>query len=129
MLNSILRYFRTLPCCARRRRCRTQPTRACKLQLEALEDRCLPSYAAIDLGTLPGYETSEAKDINAAGHVVGNATDSDTHTEHAFFWDESNGMIDLGTLGGSRTFAYAMNDAGQVVGKSQTGAMDAFGNP
>jgi len=29
-------------------------------------------------------------------------------------------MVDLGTLGGTNSFAYAVNDQGQVVGNSQT---------
>jgi uncharacterized membrane protein len=29
-------------------------------------------------------------------------------------------MVDLGTLGGRNSFAYALNDQGQVVGRSQT---------
>jgi len=34
---------------------------------------------------------------------------------HAYTWDATNGLRDLGTLGGD-SFAYAINDSGAVVG-------------
>ena len=36
----------------------------------------------------------------------------------AFVWDAQNGIKDLGTLGGTTTIAYGINDASQVVGRS-----------
>src|SRR5204862_544099 len=44
---------------------------------------------------------------------------------HAFSWTREGGMIDLGTLGGSYSFAGAVNDSGQIVGDSAI----ATGNP
>lgn len=38
---------------------------------------------------------------------------------HAFWWTQSCGTIDLGTLGGTASFAQAVNARGQVVGRSQ----------
>lgn len=71
-----------------------------------------------DLGTLGGYN-SRAMGINNAGQVVGCADVSlnDRVPSHAFLWTQSGGMQDLGSLGGG-SCAFAINDAGQVVGYS-----------
>ena len=47
---------------------------------------------------------------------------------HAFLWTAEDGMIDLGTLGGTRSYARGINDLGQVVGESSmaTGGAHAF---
>jgi probable HAF family extracellular repeat protein len=38
--------------------------------------------------------------------------------QHAFIWDSTTGMTDLGALGGSTSNALGINDSGQVVGFS-----------
>ena len=78
----------------------------------------------IDLGILgelfPGFGFSGASDINELGHVVGVTSVGGGFEQHAFLWTPSGGMIDLGTLGGPNSSARAINDAGQVVGRSDT---------
>jgi len=83
-------------------------------------------YTITDLGTLGGTE-SRAASINNRGQVVGISHTPDNSAIHAFIW--SNGMMtDLGTLPGeAHSFAYGINEGGQVVGDSWTsGAGRAF---
>lgn len=78
------------------------------------------------LGTLPGLDYSSTFDINNVGQIVG----------HSFIlgpgggsrgWIYENGnLTDLGTLGGNRSSAYAINDEGQVVGWAQTDNPESY---
>jgi len=72
----------------------------------------------INIGTL-GFGGSSPSDINNKGQVVGSLLQEKGYlSNHAFFWDESEGMIDIGTLSGDYAEAAAINDAGLVVGLS-----------
>jgi len=85
-----------------------------------------------DLGTLPGGADAQATSINEAGQVAGVSYTSSAPspacanqtynalllTTGSFLWDEENGMVDLGSLGGTCTLAIGLNKRGQVVGKS-----------
>jgi probable HAF family extracellular repeat protein len=77
-----------------------------------------------DLGTLGGIQ-SRALGINDAGQAVGVSYSTD-HTEAYAFRTTANGPIvpgadgsDLGSLGGTLSFAYGINNSGQAVGYSK----------
>ena len=82
-----------------------------------------------DIGTLPGGTDAVALLVNEGGQIVGQSYTGDSVpppnpvcadfplTLHGFLWDNGK-MVDLGTLGGSCTFTYALNNRGQVVGQS-----------
>jgi len=70
--------------------------------------------AMIDLGTLG--DQSYANDINDEGQVVGISQIG--NLSHATLWADGQ-ITDLGTLGGSNSYVYRINNAGQAVGQSQ----------
>jgi probable HAF family extracellular repeat protein len=77
-----------------------------------------PRYEIIDLGTLGGGD-SGANAINEGGQVVGWSKGGDYSESHAFFWDPTNGMVDLGVLPDTEcSYASALNDFGVIVGSS-----------
>jgi len=75
-----------------------------------------------DLGFL-GNDYSYAMSMNGSGQVVGRSFRSSfagscsNDCFRAFLYDSTNGMKDLGTLGGDSR-AWGINDSGQVVGNS-----------
>jgi probable HAF family extracellular repeat protein len=84
-----------------------------------------------DLGTLGTGTDAVALLINERGEVLGvSYVDSNpsafcsgvqigfNFTTGSFIWDKENGMQDIGTLGGTCTVAYDLNNRGQVVGQS-----------
>ena len=93
-----------------------------------------------DLGTLrQDLRSTIAYDINNAGQVVGRAFTANTqispptdpeYFSRAFLWAPGQGMRDLGDLGGGHSIAYAINDAGQVVGRSWLSRfIEGYGQP
>jgi len=84
----------------------------------------------IDLGTLPGacgcYTFESATGINNSGQIVGNSDYQNSFgSSHPFLYSGGT-MIDLGTLPDTyapTSYAYSLNDTGQVAGWSNTGSV------
>lgn len=72
------------------------------------------------LGTLPNENYSDARAINDSGQVVGNSFSTTSDNRGAFIYTAGVGMKSLGTLGGSTSYAYGINNSSQVVGVSDT---------
>jgi len=81
------------------------------------------------LGQLPGGLESEALGVSADGTVVVGTAINSNGFRRAFRWTESDGMQDLGTLGGVLSIGNAVSADGQtIVGYSsnQRGQLVAF---
>jgi probable HAF family extracellular repeat protein len=74
------------------------------------------------LGTIPGGIFSIANAINNFGEVIGYSSVNPSISDcvHGMHWTSKTGMQDLGTLGGSCSYAEGINDLGQIVGASNT---------
>jgi probable HAF family extracellular repeat protein len=86
-----------------------------------------PGQGILTLGELKDRDTW-ARGLNDLGHVVGSATDDiDSDRGLAFLWTPELGMRDLNDLvdasaaGWTLTEAWAINNAGQIVGFGQHG--------
>src|SRR5688572_4685055 len=66
--------------------------------------------------TLPGGSFSRGSDLNESGQVTGGANTADG-AFHAFLWDGTR-MRDLGALGGTSSFGFAIITLGQVTGSA-----------
>ena len=79
-----------------------------------------PAYRVVDLGFLPGGpDASWATRVNDAGQVIGQSGGVyPAGKEWGFIWDSTNGMVNLGSFGGSYADAFGFNNNGVVVGES-----------
>src|SRR5690606_4333670 len=72
-----------------------------------------------DLGTLPGDVHSIGFEVNDAGQVAGQSSDSSHSTFEAFLWDPTTGMQGLGTVPNDQSSGgFGLNAFGHVVGWS-----------
>ena len=70
---------------------------------------------------------SYAQNLNITGLIVG-AADRGSGLTRAVYWDSSDQIFDIGTLGGTSGWAQAINDANVIVGFSNNGTANrAFG--
>jgi probable HAF family extracellular repeat protein len=81
------------------------------------------------LPALPGSDvelSSGAIAINNSGQIVGvSPASGGAFASHAVLWSAAGAIQDLGTLGGTNSAAIDINDAGQVIGSSQTAGNSA----
>lgn len=74
-------------------------------------------YSLTDLGTLGRPTQTRASGLSSDGAVVGSSIPLGTG-RRGFLWDSVGGMQELPTLGGDYSWAYDINDSGQMVGDS-----------
>ena len=72
---------------------------------------CWTSGRSGERTALPMTSTMWARS-SATSYLTGNTA------YHAFVWTPADGLFDLGTLGGTYSFATAIDDAGRIVGES-----------
>jgi probable HAF family extracellular repeat protein len=76
--------------------------------------------AMTDLGTLPGFTESVGNAINDLGQVAGHSYSLLAGSPTQAFLYSGGTMTPLGTLGGRDSYAFGINNGGQITGQSLT---------
>ena len=78
------------------------------------------------LGAFQGGSWSTARAVNSRNQVIFYGNTPSSYGRSALWWN--SGFTDMGTLGGSTTYAYGLNDLGFAVGEStlSSGLVHAF---
>jgi probable HAF family extracellular repeat protein len=74
--------------------------------------------SVVDIGALSRQSWSAGYGINNAGAIAGYSMIA-PGVFHAFVWSPATGYTDLGTLGGTNSYAMSINDTGQIAGNAQ----------
>src|SRR6266568_4340332 len=88
-----------------------------------------------DLGTLAGGDNSVAFGINALTQTIGQSENglinplAGVPENDAVLWGKDGQIVDLGTLGGNGSAAFAINSRGQIVGGALNDVPDPFSMP
>lgn len=77
-------------------------------------------YTVTDLGVLPGHV--EALGVNAWGQVVGGGYG--INSSHAFLYSGGS-VTDLGSLSANKSYAFGINNNGQIAGSAENTSGDA----
>ena len=94
-------------------------------QLAAQAAHASVRYYVTDLGTLSGGNFSQPFGVNIHGTIIGSSNLAN-NDQHATLWSKGE-ITDLGTLGGSNSIGFGINNSGVTVGEAESSASDPNG--
>ena len=94
-------------------------------QLAAQAAHASVHYYVTDLGALSGGNFSQPFGVNIHGTIIGSSNLAN-NDQHATLWSKGQ-ITDLGTLGGSNSIGFGINNSGVTVGEAESSASDPNG--